>query len=49
MGKVLDRAADAAVPDVHPFGNLLSVFVDGERFLDVGGFDLYSYLSAQIV
>ena len=46
-GGLLDRAADAAVSDVHPFGDFLPVFVDGERLFDVGGFGLYSQLSAQ--
>lgn len=45
MGDVLDRTADAAVSDVHPFGDFFSVFVDGERLFDVGGFGLYSHLS----
>lgn len=43
MGEVLDRAADAAVSDIHPFGDFFAVFVDGEGFFDVGGFGLYSY------
>lgn len=43
MGGLLDRAADAAVSDVHPFGNFFSIFVDGKRFFDVGSFDLYGY------
>lgn len=38
MESPLDRTADTAVSDVHPFGDFFSVLVDCKWFFDIGCF-----------